>query len=82
MTWTPYQIKVILHHYASPTEFQHYGSPIYRPTVKQLIKDGILIEREGVLEATELGEALVKMWCETPLPIRTYVDPRKMENAA
>jgi hypothetical protein len=82
MNWTPYQIKVILHHYSSAAEFENSGAPIYHPTVAELIKAGVLIHENGVLTTTELGVALVKMWCETPLPVRTYVDPRKTEGAA
>jgi hypothetical protein len=32
------------------------------------------VEKETI--ATPLGEALVKMWCETPVPEVRYIDPR------
>ena len=82
MNWTPYQIKVILHHHSSAAVFEYASAPLYRPTIDQLVSDGILFEDDGSLGTTQLGNALVKMWCETPLPVRVFVDPRTFGEAA
>jgi hypothetical protein len=53
---------------------------MYWPTVKELFDLGVLT-RAGVdepIHTTELGAALVSMWCTTPLPVKMYVDPRKV----
>ncbi|RVP13110.1 hypothetical protein CN085_19555 [Sinorhizobium meliloti] len=82
MRWSPYVIKVILHHHTMFAEFENCNAPIYKPTIEGLVRDGILERKlDGNLGTTELGAALVAMWCETPLPVRTYVDPRKTEAA-
>ncbi|MCY1218451.1 hypothetical protein D9M72_304000 [compost metagenome] len=82
MNWTPYEIKVILHHYSSMAPFESCAAPIYEPTVNKLLSMGVLIEAEDAFGATELGAALVKMWCDTPLPVRKFVDPRNIGEAA
>lgn len=81
MNWSPYEIKMVLHFYATAAAFENCSAPIYAPTIDKLVKAGVLIKSEDTFGVTELGEALVKMWCETPLPVRTYVDPRTMERA-
>ncbi|WP_376742465.1 hypothetical protein [Ensifer canadensis] len=82
MNWSPYQIKVILHHHSSAAVFEYASAPLYRPTIDQLVEAGILFEDDGSLGTTALGNALVKMWCETPLPVRVFVDPRTFGEAA
>lgn len=82
MIWSPYEIKVILHHYSSMATFENCDAPIYEPTVDKLLSMGVLIEAEDAFGVTELGAALVKMWCDTPLPVRKFVDPRNIGEAA
>lgn len=78
--WSPFVIKVVLHHYASPAPFPGDGAPIYPKTVADLVNSGILVESEaGSITTTDLGNALVKMWCETPLPVQQWIDPRFSE---
>ncbi|MHA6684481.1 hypothetical protein [Mesorhizobium sp. A556] len=77
MSWTPYQIEIVLHHHVSPTTFPRSAAPAYSPTVSDLIHDGILIDRDdGAIETTELGRALVGMWCAQPIPVASFIDPR------
>lgn len=82
--WTPYSISIVLHHHCSPAPFERQAAPAYWPEIKRLVDMGIL-QRDDVdapLRTTALGDALVRFWCETPLPVQTFVDPRAMAGAA
>ena len=75
--WTPFVINVVLHHYASPTPFDRAHLPHYKEVVKDLTERGILLPNEfGYCDVTERGRALVSLWCETPIPMQKWVDPR------
>lgn len=76
--WTPYQIEIVLHHHCSHAPFPRRDAPIYNGTVSDLIQAGVLIDNHdsSVVTTTELGKALVDMWCQQPLPVASYVDPR------
>lgn len=76
--WTPYQIEIVLHHYCSKAPFPRRDAPAYGSTVADLVHDGILIDsKDGTaIAATEMGNALVEMWCNTPLPVQRFIDPR------
>ena len=78
--WTPYEISVVIHHYGSMAPFPRPDAPIYWPTVDRLKRAGILADgNDSPPVITELGKALVRMWCETPVPVVEYVDPRFAE---
>jgi len=76
--WSPYQIEIVLHYHVSNALFPRSGAPAYAQAASCLIDAGILIENPdtATLTTTELGKALVAMWCETPLPVQSFVDPR------
>lgn len=76
--WTPYQIEIVLRHHCSQAPFPRQGAPAYSDTVTDLIEAGVLTSNYGssVVTTTELGKALVEMWCQQPLPVASYVDPR------
>lgn len=77
MRWSPYRIRVILHHHVSTEPFPESGAPSYIQTIDQLVTDGILQkDQDNFWVTTDLGKALVGLWCETPLPIVRYADPR------
>jgi hypothetical protein len=80
MTWSPYQIGIVLHHHVSHGKFPLWTAPAYEETVGALIKAGILeqVGGEGRITTTPLGTTLVGLWCETPLPVQVFVDPRQM----
>lgn len=83
MTWTPYEIEIVLHHRSSGAPFPRAEAPLYWPTVKKLMDFGILTRRDcqSALHSTPLGDALVALWCSTPLPVQRFVDPRFGEAA-
>jgi len=64
----------------SHARFPLWNAPAYEETVGGLVKAGVLevIEDEDQITTTPLGGALVDLWCKTPLPIQTFVDPRQM----
>lgn len=76
--WSPFDIQVLLHHYATVSAFERRDAPAYRDTMKRLTDFGLLSwdNMNDLPVITELGSALVKMWCETPIPVVRYIDPR------
>jgi hypothetical protein len=81
--WTPYDIEVVLHHFASGARFDRWTAPAYEPCVSALVEAGILtvadVPDSGVvsgINCTPLGEALVEMWLQTPAPRMVALDPR------
>lgn len=78
---TPYQIEILIHHHASHAPFGRDTAPLYAPTVKAFMDDGILTTRpDGSIGTTERGKALVDMLCLTPYPEIKWVDPRDDPN--
>ena len=73
---TPFEIKIVLHHHSSYDEFSRADAPAYPNAVMELIKAGVLTQTTERVTTTPLGAALVQMWCDTPLPVKKWVDPR------
>ena len=78
--WSPYEIEVMLHHYASSSPFPRAGARVYPECTEKLIAKGLLESCDGGLQATELGQAFIRMLCETPVPVAEYRDPRFSES--
>ncbi|MEK1893174.1 MAG: hypothetical protein AAAB20_07835 [Rhizobium sp.] len=76
MRWTPYKIKLVLHYHVSSAPFPENSAPIYIPTIDELVCSGVLTKADDFWVTTDLGKALVELWCATPLPVVKYVDPR------
>lgn len=80
--WTPFQMRIVLHHYGSSAECPHSNAPIYPETIDRLKGLGVLEDRESgadgetPYQVTAKGMALVEMWCAQPLPVPRFVDPR------
>jgi hypothetical protein len=81
--WTPYEIEIVLHHHCSHARFERWTAPAYEPCVAALSQLGVLSvadapddgETSGIT-VTPLGEALIEMWLQTPLPRFAAIDPR------
>ena len=76
---TPYEIEIMLHHYASLAKFPRWTAPAYEATVAGLVTAGLLDvddrpESQSNITATDRGRMFVEMLCATPLPI--WSDPR------
>ncbi len=77
MLWTPFTIRMVLHFHTQPSEpFPQRSAPIYKQTLEWLVDMGIVAQGEDPMSTTEKGKALVEMWCNTPEPVKKYVDPR------
>lgn len=80
--WSPYEIEVILHHRYSPEPFRHHDTSHYANTISRFKAMGIVGNDPLVYppQLTDLGLALVDMWCSQPIPqaktCTRYVDPR------
>lgn len=76
MMWSPFDIEIMLHHYHSYDRCPRADAPIYPERLAALVGKGLLEYVDGIPHSTDLGAALVRMWCETPIPVAKYVDPR------
>jgi hypothetical protein len=74
--WTPYEIKILLHAHAVRTDWQSKDAPIYRDTVTEFTRLGLVTELPDGLITTPRGDALCSMWMKTPLPEQVWIDPR------
>lgn len=74
--WTPYQIEIMLHHHCSGARFPREDAPAYPYELKGLMDAGLLDYQDGIPRSTLLGQALIEMWCATPVPEIRFIDPR------
>lgn len=76
--WTPYDIEVLLWHFYGVGPYKGHCTPAYGSSIAKLKGYGLVVEDGGACpyRATELGEALVNLWRETPIPVVKYIDPR------
>lgn len=73
--WTPFEIELLLHCYASTSIHPAVDSIAYATAMRRFQHEG-LIDRIDYAAVTPKGKALVAMWCGTPIPVAIYVDPR------
>ena len=77
MNWTPLHIELLLNIYCHPQREPGNGSDSSRDYLAELMHfDLIKATDMGCYEVKPRGEALIRMWEETPLPEIRYVDPR------
>ena len=76
--WTPYGIKIILHHYVTNEKFEYAHAPAYQSNSRSMVEQGLLTPTElgGSFDVTEKGRALIQSWLDTPIPTMKWVDPR------
>jgi hypothetical protein len=78
--WSPYEIRIILHHYTTASEFPESHTQLFTETIQRFIGMGLLLRNDdGFLETTDMAAALVGFWSNTPLPVQKWCDPRLME---
>lgn len=86
---TPLEIKLVLHYACSIKDHDwiRSGARAVDGVMTKLVERGLLFynmnkvlppsgEVAPLYVATDLAKAYVKMLCETPLPVKQYVDPR------
>lgn len=74
---TPNDIEVLIHCHTTPTAHPRADAPAVENSIIWMLRDELIKpERDidGVYATTQRGKALVKMLCETPLPV--WKDPR------
>lgn len=76
MSWTPFDIKMVLHFHSCLDRFPNAQAPIYAERLRQLMDCGLVEYQEGIPRTTELGNAFVGLLMATPIPEVRYVDPR------
>lgn len=74
--WTPFQLDIVLHHYASTARYPRENTPIYSEEIRCLMDCGLIEYREGIPRTTRMGDHFVEMLLQTPLPREVWVDPR------
>ncbi len=74
--WTPYEIKIILHHAHGFAPFPEADAPLYQPTVGRLMQMHVMEYRDGIARCTDIGMAFVELLLQTPLPRAVIIDPR------
>ena len=79
MSWTPYQINIMLHYHCCVGPWPLHSAPIFKDTMNDLVSNGLLDVVSADMhqyQATDRGRALIEMWCATPIPEMRFVDPR------
>lgn len=75
--WTPYAIKIVLHHYVTKEKFEYAHAPAYAEYSRSMVEQGILAPNDrDCFDVTEKGMALIQAWLDTPIPVMKWVDPR------
>lgn len=73
--WSPYEIKLLLHFYASQARFEPI-SQHYHDCIASFQLSGLIEHVDGIPRTTALGNHFVQMLLETPKPVMMFVDPR------
>lgn len=74
--WTPYEISVVMHHTVGRGRFHLEGTEHYRATIGKMEALGLLEYEDGIPVGTDKATALLEMWCQTPMPVNKWSDPR------
>jgi hypothetical protein len=75
--WTPYQIRIILHHHTTRSEFPENHTKLFAETIARFVDEGLLQrDDEGLVVTTAKASALIDLWRSTPVPVMKWVDPR------
>ena len=79
---TPVTLQVLLHYYFDPEPYPHHNHRAKAAEIS-LVNSGILVRilscsNTSNYETTLLGDALVQLLLDTPLPVekKIFVDPR------
>lgn len=81
LMWSIYDMEVLLWHACriGPHEGQEIGAPAFPEVIDKLKAHGLLVDGESLdhpYRVTPLGDALIQMWKDTPVPVIRFVDPR------
>ena len=71
---TPVEIEVLLHYYVFPTDHPRLNTPAVKEAIRKWVREGIF--EPDTKKVTHRGSVLVKMLTDTPMPVRSWKDPR------
>lgn len=81
---TPLYLSMLLNIYVSPEPNFDERGPAVREALDDMLTQGLIVMNDspsrvlaGTWLTTPRGEALVRMWCNTPLPVQVWRDPRE-----
>lgn len=84
---TPYDLKLLLHIYVTPINFEHAGTEHYEGVIQDFLMRGIIKQEtefsyhnEHGYALTEKGKAWLEMILSTPVPVNRWIDPRDEKN--
>lgn len=74
---TPYEINILLHYYATSTDYEGCGEPILHQTITEFCKNGLLQASTDHRDdrnytITDRGKAYCNALTAIPLPIQTW----------
>ena len=78
---TPFEIRVLLHYFTTPSEPPEQNAPIFPATIQKFLEDGLIQRVQEVgpdgakYETSNRGEAYCKALTELPLPVQKWVMP-------
>jgi hypothetical protein len=72
---TPVEIEVLMYYYFMTDDHPRVDTPAVKEAIDMWTNAGIL--KPDTKDITLKGGVLVKMLCNTPIPVRTWADPRK-----
>jgi hypothetical protein len=72
---TPVEIEVLMYYYFMPNNHSRISTPAVKEALGMWTNAGIL--KPDTKNITLKGQILVKMLCNTPMPIKIWADPRK-----
>jgi len=75
---TPNDIEVLLHYHVSQSVHPRINAPAVKDAIQKWVSEGILIQdmETEIYRTSYRGSVLVKMLCDTPMPIKVWSDPR------
>jgi len=75
---TPIEINVLTHYHYSTIEHPRVDMPSVQDAIRMWVNEGILIQdmETEIYRTSYRGSVLVKMLCDTPMPIKVWSDPR------
>lgn len=71
---TPIEIEVLLHYHVFSIDHPRVNTESVKLAIRKWVAEDILTV--DTKETTYRGTVLVKMLCDTPMPIRSWEDPR------
>jgi hypothetical protein len=78
---TPYTINLLLHFYCRPEPHESENGELFQETADRLQEAGVVNWDDSIksYRTTRLGDAWVKLLCNTPMPRAAFLDQNGKE---